>query len=90
MYLRAVHRLLGPHVERFCDPRDSSSASSGKPSEYLSSNFFCLAGSVSGLIPSTTVLADLRHPRRVSRTACFVQPGVSALRIEVHEHAVGP
>ena len=53
----------------------SGSDSSGKPSEYFSSNFFCLAGA-SGLMPriwtsTSSLIAQSSHD-------WVVQPGVSA------------
>ena len=71
------------HTSYFSATAWSASASSGKPSPYLSSNFFCFAG-LSGLMPSTTVSPISRHAS--SPHACCRAARRVGLRVEVHEH----
>src|SRR5262249_36051742 len=78
MYLRP-YIDFSPHTPKASATVWSSSASRGKPSEYLVSNFCCAAG-LSGLMPITSTPCAPKS-RRASRTLhdCTVHPGVSAL-----------
>ena len=67
---------FSPHTPNASATLCSVSASSGKPSPYLSSNFFCFAG-LSGLMPITAVSPIFGRMSR-SPHACVVHPGVSA------------
>ena len=75
--LPAVERLLAPHAPRLGD-RVVVSASSGNPSPYLSSNFFCFSTG-SGLMPTTAAFSFFSCGNASRRLHdCVVQPGVSA------------
>ena len=59
--------FFSPHTPYASATLCSVSASSGKPSPYLSSNFFCFAG-LSGLMPMHGGVADRRRGCRAART----------------------
>ena len=67
-----------PHVPQACATLWFSSARSGNPRSYLTSNFFCFSG-VSGLIPTTLALSFFKSGSASrSEHDCVVHPGVSA------------